>query len=52
MNQYFGKLLFPRLPPDLRRRKFNTILAVVVISVVLGSCIGTVMILRNKTGLH
>ena len=52
MNQYFGKLLFPRLPPDVQRRKFNIILAVIVISVLLGSCIGTVIILRNTIGLH
>jgi len=52
MNQCFGRLLFPRLPPDLKRHKSNTILAVVLISVLPGSCIGTVMILKNQTGIH
>jgi hypothetical protein len=51
MYEFFGKLLFPRLPPDLQRRKINTILAVLLVGLILGGLIALMMVLRNKIGI-
>ena len=50
MNNFLGKLLFPRLPPDVQRRKINIILTVLLISLLLGGLIALMLVFRNKTG--
>jgi hypothetical protein len=50
MCDFLGKLLFPRLPPDLQRRKINTLLAVLLVGLVLGGLITLAMVLSNKIG--
>ncbi|MGA2240480.1 MAG: hypothetical protein ABSH11_00355 [Verrucomicrobiota bacterium] len=47
-----GKLLFPRLPHDLQRRKVNILLAVLLIGLLLGGLIALMMVLRNKIGVR
>jgi hypothetical protein len=44
------KWLFPQLPPDVRRRKINTILAVVLVSLLLAGFVGLIMVLKNRVG--
>jgi flagellar basal body-associated protein FliL len=50
MNQLLGKLLFPRLPPDLQRRKVNIILAVLLVCLLLGGLVALMAVLNNKVG--
>jgi len=52
MYEFFGKLLFPRLPPDLQRRKINTLLAVLLVGLLLGGLLVLMMVLRNKIGVR
>jgi hypothetical protein len=52
MNNFLGKLLFPRQPRDVQRRKVNIILAVLFISVLLGGTIALLMVLGNKAGVR
>ncbi len=52
MYEFFGKLLFPRLPPDLQRRKINNLLAVLLVGLLLGGLIALVMVLSNKIGVR
>jgi len=52
MHRLFGKLLFPRLPPDLQRRKINTLLTVLLVGLLLGGLIALVMVLSNKIGVR
>jgi hypothetical protein len=48
----FWKLLFPRLLPDLQRRKINTLLAVLLVGLFLSGLIALMTVLRNKTGVR
>ncbi|MGD0251913.1 MAG: hypothetical protein ABSC01_04385 [Verrucomicrobiota bacterium] len=50
MNRFLGKLLFPRLPPDLQRRKINTILAVLLVGLLLGGLVALVALVSNRVG--
>jgi hypothetical protein len=50
MNNFLGKLLFPRQPRDVQRRKINTILTVLLVSILLGGSIALVMVFTNKAG--
>jgi hypothetical protein len=52
MYEFFGKLLFPRLPPDLQRRKINILLAVLLVGLFLGGLTALMMVLRNKIGVR
>jgi hypothetical protein len=52
MYEFLGKLLFPRLPPDLQRRKINILLAVLLVGLLLGGLIALTMILSNKISVH
>ena len=52
MYEFFGKLLFPRLPPDLQRRKINTLLAVLLVGLLLGGLIALLIVLSNKIGVR
>ncbi len=52
MNNFLGKLLFPRLPPDVQRRKITIILIVLFISLLLGGLIALMMVYRNKMGIR
>jgi hypothetical protein len=52
MHEFFGKLLFPRLPPDLQRRKINIFLAVLLVGLLMGGLIVLMMVLRNKIGVR
>jgi flagellar basal body-associated protein FliL len=50
MNEFFGKLLFPRQPRDVQRRKITIILVVLLASLLLGGAIALMMVWSNKTG--
>jgi hypothetical protein len=50
MNWRLGKLLFPRLPPDLQRRKINTMMLVLVFCVLLGALLALLMFVSYKAG--
>jgi hypothetical protein len=50
MNWRLGKLLFPRLPPDLQRRKINTIVVVLVLSALFGALLVLMMLINYKAG--
>jgi len=50
MHLRLGKLLFPHLPSDLQRRKMNTVLVVLLVSLLLGGLIVLVAIASNKVG--
>jgi hypothetical protein len=50
MIRFFGRLLFPRLPSDLQRRKVNIILAVLLVGLLLGGLMALVAIVSNKVG--
>jgi hypothetical protein len=52
MNEFLGKLLFPRQPPDVQRRKIAIILTVLFVSLILGGFIGVMLVLRNKMGVR
>jgi hypothetical protein len=52
MNEFLGKLLFPRLQPDVQRRKITIILVVLFVSFVLGGLIALAMVYRNKMGVR
>ncbi len=52
MNRFLGRLLFPRLPSDLQRRKVNIILAVLLVSLLLGALLALVAVVSNKVGTH
>ena len=48
MTPDFGKLLFPRLQPDQRRREMRTLLAALLAGLVIASITALVMILVVK----
>lgn len=50
MNRLLGKLLFPHLPQDLQRRKVNIILAVLLVSLLMGGLLALVAVVTNKVG--
>jgi hypothetical protein len=50
MNEFLGKLIFPRLQPDVQRRKVSIILGVLFISLLLGGSIAFAMVYKNKMG--
>lgn len=50
MIRLLGKLLFPRLPSDLQRRKVNIILGVLLVSLLLGGFLALVAVVTNKVG--
>ena len=50
MNRYLGRLLFPRLPSDMQRRKVNTILAVLLVGLLLGGLLALMAVVTNKVG--
>lgn len=50
MIRFLGRLLFPRLPSDLQRRKVNIILAVLLVGLLLGGLMALVAIVSNKVG--
>jgi hypothetical protein len=52
MYELFGRLLFPRLPPDLQRQKINILLAVLLVGLLLGGVIGVLIVLSNKVGVR
>jgi hypothetical protein len=52
VNRFLGKLLFPRLPSDLQRRKINIILAVLLVGLLLGGLLALVAVVSNKVGAH
>ena len=51
MINLLGKLLFPRLPRDVQRRKINIILMVLLASLLLGGFIAFMLVFRNKMGV-
>jgi hypothetical protein len=50
MKRLLGKLLFPHLPSDLQKRKMDIILAVLLVSLLLGGLVALVAIVSNKVG--
>ncbi len=50
MNGFLGRLLFPRLPPDIQRRKINILLVVLFVGLLVGGLIVLTLILSNKIG--
>ena len=52
MTRLLGKLLFPHLPHDLQRRKVNIILAVLLVSLLLGGLVALMAILSNRVGVR
>ena len=52
MIRFLGRLLFPRLPSDLQRRKVNIILAVLLVGLLLGGLMALMLVLRNKIGVR
>ena len=52
MNRFLGKLLFPRLPSDLQRRKINIMWAVLLVGLLLGGLFALVAVVSNKVGAH
>ena len=52
MNEFLGKLLFPRLQRDVQRRKMTIIFVVLFVSLFLGGAIAFMLVLSNKTGGH
>jgi hypothetical protein len=43
-----GKLLFPHLPPDQRRKRMNTITLVLLVILVFGGTVGAVIFFANR----
>ena len=52
MTPNFGKLLFPRLQPDQRRREMRVLLAALLAGLVIASTIALVMIVVGKAKLY
>ena len=52
MYNFLGKLLFPRLPQDLQRRKINILLAVLLVGLLLGGLIALLIVSSNKIGIR
>jgi hypothetical protein len=52
VTRLLGKLLFPHLPHDLQRRKVNIILAVLLVSLLLGGLVALMAILSNRVGVR
>ena len=50
MNRFLGRLLFPRLPSDLQRRKINIILMVLVVGLLLGGFVALMAVVTNRVG--
>jgi len=50
VNRFLGKLLFPHLPSDLRRRKVNIILGVLLAGLLLGGLVALMAVVGNKVG--
>jgi hypothetical protein len=52
MTPDFGKLLFPRLQPDQRRREMRVLLAALLTGLVIAGTTALVMIVVGKARLH
>jgi hypothetical protein len=52
MYEFLGKLLFPRLPPDLQRRKLNILFAVVLLGLVLGGVMAVLIVFNNRISVR
>jgi len=52
VKRWLGKLLFPYLPSDLRQRKVNIILAVLLVSLLLGGIFVWAAIIGNKVNFR
>ena len=52
MTRMLGRLLFPHLPSDLRRRKMNTIVAVLLVGLVLGGLLALMVVVSNRVDTH
>ena len=50
VNRFLGRLLFPRLPSDLQRRKINIILMVLVVGLLLGGFVALMAVVTNRVG--
>jgi hypothetical protein len=47
-----GKLLFPRLPRDLRQRRVNIIYAVLAVGLLVAGGIAVAMLMTQGAGRH
>ncbi len=52
MNEFLGKLLFPRQQPDVQRRKVRIILAVLLVSLALAGFMAFFLIYSNRMGIR
>jgi hypothetical protein len=52
MNEFFGKLFFPRQQPDVQRRKMTIILAVLFVSLLFSGLMALFLVYRNKMGVR
>ena len=52
MKFKLGKWLFPKLPPDLRRRKMATIYLTVAAIIVIGAVVALVIKLMSTVHTH
>jgi hypothetical protein len=50
VTTFIGKLLFPRLPRDLRRRRINIISLVLFISLLVACAIAFAMVMVQRMG--
>jgi hypothetical protein len=46
--QTLGKLLFPRLPPDQRRKRIDTIMIVALVMLVFDEAVRAMIFLMNR----
>jgi hypothetical protein len=52
MTPNFGKLLFPRLQPDQRRREMRNLLFALLTGLAIAGVVAMVMIMLEKTNLR
>ena len=52
MKYDLGNLLFPQMPPDLRRRRMGIIYLTALVTIALGFAIYKVMSTLNHPGKH
>ena len=52
MNRFFGKLMFPRQPRDVQRRKINIILVVLLAGLLFGGFMAFFLVYRNQMGVR
>lgn len=52
MKLDLGNLLFPNMPPDLRRRRMGVIYVTAIVTIVLGLALYKIIAVLNHPGKH